>query len=250
MFDLMGLIASDKNEIPKPRVATVVQVVTTQEWRGFSFGDTLATNGDTGSYKHQKNKFVATCRHLSPAPKQTKPQKVRDLSPLSPLSPPLSMSFNFLKETPFTEAMIIEGLSRWRQPFDQCDLDDIESGRLTIEQARGYLFLWAKQNLERFRTLRQLSQTKKAVSRPISKNPLNILAGLGIQSPHDDQEFIREKLKGFTLNQKEAILSQYAKVWIEGMEAEPVQHKKANVGRRAANVWLRGSEYLVYAGMY
>lgn len=36
-------------------------------------------------------------------------------------------------------------------------------------------------------------------------------------------------------------ISGYIAVWLNAMNQEPVPHKKANTGRRAANIWLRGN---------
>jgi len=48
----------------------------------------------------------------------------------------------FLNETPFNLRMIEEGLSLWKQPFDEQDLADIRSGVLSKRSAIDYLFLW------------------------------------------------------------------------------------------------------------
>lgn len=55
----------------------------------------------------------------------------------------------------------------------------------------------------------------------------------------DDRKFI-DKLIG---KESEEIifmaLEDYEVIWIEAAAQEPVEHKKANVGRRAANTFLR-----------
>ena len=76
-------------------------------------------------------------------------------SQISHFSQPRAISLNFLKETPFTEEMIMKGVRLYGQPFSQGDLDAITVGELTIDQARKYLFLWARQNHKEYLELRQ-----------------------------------------------------------------------------------------------
>lgn len=54
----------------------------------------------------------------------------------------------------------------------------------------------------------------------------------------DDIKFI---LRRFPANRgfKKTALNGYKGMWIAAMLLEPVGHKKQNIGRRAANTWLR-----------
>ena len=160
MFDLIGEITKSKKLISDDEVVTMVQVVTTLEPQEFCFGDKLVTSDDTGVKAKKTPEFVTTCHRVSPVQKQPTTHKGEGLSPLSPLSPPLVNNLYFLKETPFTEAMIMKGVKLYGQPFSQGDLDAITVGELTIDQARKYLFLWARQNHKEYLELRQQESTE------------------------------------------------------------------------------------------
>jgi len=154
MFNLRAEMERNQKQIPSSKLATVV---TSQKIQGFVSDDSLATSNDSHANEKTRLNSVAICSHESPAIKLTESQTNQSLSPLSPASSPLELNFNFLNETPFTKGMIIEGLRLWNQPFSQQDLDDITAGELTIEQARKYLFLWARQNLSRYLKLKRNS---------------------------------------------------------------------------------------------
>jgi len=55
----------------------------------------------------------------------------------------------------------------------------------------------------------------------------------------DDVVFLRGNLQGGEPEIQKAMLFGYWQVWHEAEKSEPVEHKKDNVGRYAANLWLR-----------
>ncbi len=55
----------------------------------------------------------------------------------------------------------------------------------------------------------------------------------------DDRAFIRECLSMVTGNEYLALVNEYLEQWRKAAEAEPVEHKKENASRFAANTWLR-----------
>jgi hypothetical protein len=58
----------------------------------------------------------------------------------------------------------------------------------------------------------------------------------GLPLLHEDRQFIRARTQGRP--NRDALLKDYARQWREAAAAEPVPHKRDNVGRRAANLWL------------
>jgi hypothetical protein len=56
---------------------------------------------------------------------------------------------------------------------------------------------------------------------------------------HDDRVFIRQQLIGVYGSDRLAIVREYLNQWQLGSNSEPASHKKENVGRYRANVWLR-----------
>ena len=66
---------------------------------------------------------------------------------------------------------------------------------------------------------------------PPTPGPLDGLALL-----REDRRFIEGRTRG---RHREALLSEYARRWKEAAAAEPVEFRKANGGRFAANSWLR-----------
>lgn len=60
-----------------------------------------------------------------------------------------------LKETAFTEKMIFDGLNRWQQPFDEFDLDCIDSKELAAGQVREYLSIWIELYPDSFELLKK-----------------------------------------------------------------------------------------------
>jgi len=62
-----------------------------------------------------------------------------------------------------------------------------------------------------------------------------------IQLLNDDRRWIKTICFGVSLRLLKKLLHQYTKYWIKAMENEATIHKKQNVGRYAANVFLRES---------
>ena len=52
-----------------------------------------------------------------------------------------------------------------------------------------------------------------------------------------DRQFIEARTRH--RRDRPALLTEYACRWHEAAAAEPVPHRRANAGRRAANAWLR-----------
>ena len=63
--------------------------------------------------------------------------------------------FGFLDKTPFNKRMIKEGFRRWRQPFDEFDLKQIETGELSHDDAIQYLYWWTNNNRDRYNELKR-----------------------------------------------------------------------------------------------
>ena len=63
-------------------------------------------------------------------------------------------------------------------------------------------------------------------------------AGLGVHLLADDLAFLRWHLPKAT-RARNAAVREYVRRWHEAMDAEPVKYRKDNVGRQAANTWLR-----------
>lgn len=55
----------------------------------------------------------------------------------------------------------------------------------------------------------------------------------------DDYRYLSELLEGMGSTRRKDYLKQYHLVWLKGMQAEPINIKKQNKGRFAANVWIR-----------
>jgi len=161
MFDLMGEIARNKDKHLEPRLVNSVKLVQNHAPREFSFGAELVAPGNRPNNDNQKTKSVTNNHQQLPRQKQPESQDTKNLSPLSPMSPQLHGRFGFLREPPFTEEMIYEGLKCWLQPFDQDDLNEIATGELPIDKAREYLFLWARQHRNKYQELK--SKYKKGV---------------------------------------------------------------------------------------
>lgn len=65
--------------------------------------------------------------------------------------------FSFLERTPFTEKMIKEGLRKWKQPFDEHDFKQIETGELSPGDAVQYLYWWTNNNRDRYNELKSIA---------------------------------------------------------------------------------------------
>ena len=53
----------------------------------------------------------------------------------------------------------------------------------------------------------------------------------------EDRQFVHARI--YHRRDREQLLTEYARRWTEAAEAEPVEVRKANAGRMAANTWLR-----------
>lgn len=62
---------------------------------------------------------------------------------------------NILAKYGLTKAAIMRGLSLWKQPFDEDDLQDIKQGIITLENVSDYLALWIVQNNEMYLVLKR-----------------------------------------------------------------------------------------------
>ncbi|WP_143339685.1 hypothetical protein [Ectothiorhodospira magna] len=58
----------------------------------------------------------------------------------------------------------------------------------------------------------------------------------GLPLLHEDHRFIAARTQG--RSDRDRLLRGYRRAWLEAADAEPVEHKRGNVGRRAANLWL------------
>jgi len=58
--------------------------------------------------------------------------------------------------------------------------------------------------------------------------------------PHKlDQQWIRRQLNSLPMTERKRAIEGYKKVFKAAYDAEPVEHKKSNAARRAANTRLR-----------
>lgn len=64
-------------------------------------------------------------------------------------------------------------------------------------------------------------------------------AGLNIDLLPDDKRWLKAVCYGINNPTLTSLLSEYIDRWHKAIEREPVAYKKQNVGRRAANIWLR-----------
>ena len=54
----------------------------------------------------------------------------------------------------------------------------------------------------------------------------------------EDWKFLAAQMQDGERPIVRSLLNDYIAVWIEAMNQQPIEHKKANTGRFAANVWL------------
>ncbi|UZE96949.1 hypothetical protein [Alkalimarinus alittae] len=62
---------------------------------------------------------------------------------------------NILGGYGLTKDSIMRGLSLWKQPFDEEDLQDIKQGIITLDNVRDYLALWIVQKNEMYLELKR-----------------------------------------------------------------------------------------------
>tara|TARA_R110000772_G_scaffold127818_4_gene235210 strand:- start:39099 stop:39536 length:438 start_codon:yes stop_codon:yes gene_type:complete len=65
----------------------------------------------------------------------------------------------------------------------------------------------------------------------------------GVYLLADDLAYLRWHLPTGT-SARNAAVREYVRRWHEAMEGEPVEYRKDNAGRRAANTWLRSQYHL------
>jgi hypothetical protein len=80
-------------------------------------------------------------------------------------------------------------------------------------------------------TVAERLERERAVEPP----PPSPLAGLPLL--REDRNFIEARTRYH--RDPDKLQREYAGIWREAAAAEPAEHRKANAGRRAANVWLR-----------
>lgn len=59
----------------------------------------------------------------------------------------------------------------------------------------------------------------------------------------DDVKYVRHELSRFNYYQHDAIMNEYMDQWRQGVNDEPIEHRKQNKGRVRANNWLREYKY-------
>ena len=128
---------------------------------------------------------------------------------------------------------IEKGLSLWKQPFDERDLQGIGSGAITLDQAGDYLLLWREQNPELYQALlnHKVVPIKQAVT---PSDPLD-----GLPMLREDRLFIEVRLHRLPSSLANRVKVEYRNVWIDAALQAPNDICRDNSGRRAANTWLR-----------
>ena len=58
------------------------------------------------------------------------------------------------------------------------------------------------------------------------------------QNIEEDVTFVLKKLFKLSKNKQDDIIMHYIKLWKQTAHEEPINHKKQNKGRYAANIWL------------
>jgi len=86
------------------------------------------------------------------------------------------------------------------------------------------------ERLERER--RAEPETEPAPETPPRPHPLE-----GLNLPREDWQFIEARTRG--RRDRDALLAEYRRRWLAAAAAEPIEFRKANAGRFAANAWLR-----------
>ncbi len=123
-------------------------------------------------------------------------------------------------------------MKRWQQPFDEFDIEQIENQTLSLNQIKGYLLEWARENPEQYRQLKEADTRIEPDHK--TGDPLAILEGLELLP--EDKAFIKRHLP---INRKDQVLKEYRKQWTDAANQNSGSISRANAGRRAANTWLR-----------
>ena len=63
---------------------------------------------------------------------------------------------------------------------------------------------------------------------------------IGRLMTREDRHYLERMLTQVNPREREAVKAEYKRRFLDGMEGEPVEHKRANAGRRAANLYLLG----------
>ena len=64
----------------------------------------------------------------------------------------------------------------------------------------------------------------------------------------DDKAYLKQQLKPVPAEHRLKVYRQYCEVWQRAADAEPDEIRRDNVGRRAANAWIRTNGLLWLAG--
>ena len=62
---------------------------------------------------------------------------------------------------------------------------------------------------------------------------------LGIKLLREDTAFIKKMLLSISRHKQKSVLAEYAEIWLQAMNETDIVYKKQNIGRRAANNFLR-----------
>lgn len=74
---------------------------------------------------------------------------------------------------------------------------------------------------------------------PKNKQAPNVDPLDGLELLPDDQRWLRAMLQSLPITWQRELLGEYRRLWLLAYERQPVEHKKANSGRFAANTWIR-----------
>ena len=64
----------------------------------------------------------------------------------------------------------------------------------------------------------------------------------------DDKAYLKQQLKPVPAEHRLKVYRQYCEVWHRAADAEPDEIRKANSGRKSANLWIRTNGLLWLAG--
>lgn len=121
----------------------------------------------------------------------------------------------------------------------EADIEDIQCGRLPLENARTYLSRTEAAHphlAERLKLARQETVTTTRPVMPTLEDGIERLRAGGLELVQDDVRFIRQRI-GTRTNWPD-LLGQYQVQWLLAAATEPAPHRRQNAGRRAANQWL------------
>lgn len=61
----------------------------------------------------------------------------------------------------------------------------------------------------------------------------------GLNLLKDDTIFLKRLVGLIPWDERKAVLSKYVEIWLNQMKTCDIVYRRQNVGRRAANIWLR-----------